>query len=104
MQPVNVVAMIETKPGMRSTVLEHFKANVPAVHAEKGCLEYNAVIDTEGVGNFQAKLGENTFAVIEKWESLDDLMAHAGSDHMKAYSKKVKDMIANRAVHILSPT
>ena len=103
MQPVNVVAMIDAKPGKRAAVLEAFKANVPAVLAEQGCIEYNAVVDTEGVGSFQAKIGEDSFAVIEKWESLDALMAHAVSDHMKAYGAKTKDMIANRSIHILSP-
>ncbi len=103
MQPVNVIAMIEAKPGMRSEVLQLFKENVPAVLAEQGCIEYTAVIDTEGVGGFQAKIGENSFAVVEKWESMDALMAHAVSDHMKAYGAKTKDMIENRAIHILSP-
>lgn len=102
MQIVNVVAMIETKPGMRDEVLSMFKANVPAVLAEQGCIEYGAVIDTEGVGGFQAKIGENSFAVIEKWESMDALMAHAVSDHMKAYGAKTKDMLENRSIHILS--
>ncbi|MCC3306574.1 putative quinol monooxygenase [Sneathiella sp. HT1-7] len=101
MQPVNVVAMITTKPGKRDEVLTAFKANVPAVHAEKGCIEYNAVIDMDGVGGFQAELGENSFAVIEKWESMDALMAHAASDHMKAYGAKTKDMLESRTIHIL---
>jgi quinol monooxygenase YgiN len=61
--------MITTKPGMRSQVLDLFKANVPAVLAEKGCIEYSAAIDTEGMGGFQAQLGDDSFAVIEKWES-----------------------------------
>ncbi|MCF8466032.1 MAG: antibiotic biosynthesis monooxygenase [Sneathiella sp.] len=103
MKPVNVVAMITTKPGMREAVLTAFKANVPAVHAEQGCIEYSAVIDMEGVGSFQAKLGENSFAVIEKWESMDALMAHAASDHMKAYGAKTKDMLESRSIHILTP-
>lgn len=101
MQPVNVVAMITTKPGKRDEVLTAFKANVPAVHAEKGCIEYNTVIDMDGVGGFQAELGENSFAVIEKWESMDALMAHAASDHMKAYGAKTKDMLESRTIHIL---
>ncbi|MDF2365910.1 putative quinol monooxygenase [Sneathiella sp.] len=101
MQPVNVVAIITAKPGKREEVLTAFKANVPAVHAEKGCIEYNAVIDMDGVGGFQAELGENSFAVIEKWESMDALMAHAVSDHMKAYGAKTKDMLDSRTIHIL---
>ena len=39
--------------------------------------------------------------VIEKWESMDDLKAHGASEHMKAYSAKNKDLLANRAVHVL---
>ncbi len=103
MQPVNVIAIITAKPGKRDAVLAAFKDNVPAVHAEKGCIEYNAVVDMEGIGGFQAKLGENSFAVIEKWESMDALMAHAVSDHMKAYSAKTKDMLESRTIHVLTP-
>ncbi|MFC4271088.1 antibiotic biosynthesis monooxygenase [Sneathiella chungangensis] len=103
MQPVNVIAIITAKPGKRDAVLAAFKDNVPAVHAEKGCIEYNAVIDMEGIGGFQAKLGENSFAVIEKWESMDALMAHAVSDHMKAYGAKTKDMLESRTIHVLTP-
>ena len=103
MQPVNVVAIITAKSGMRDAVLEAFKANVPAVHAEQGCIEYNAVVDMPGVGSFQAKLGDDTFVVLEKWESMDALMAHAASDHMKAYGKKTKDMLESRKIHILTP-
>ncbi|TNE33907.1 MAG: antibiotic biosynthesis monooxygenase [Alphaproteobacteria bacterium] len=103
MSAVNVVAIITAKPGKRAEVLAAFKDNTPAVHAEEGCLEYNAVIDTEGLGGFQTKLGEDAFAVIEKWASMDALMAHAGSDHMKAYGKKTKDLLESRVIHVLSP-
>ncbi|WP_334129472.1 putative quinol monooxygenase [Sneathiella sp.] len=99
--PVNVIAHITAKPGKREEVLAAFKANVPAVLAEKGCIEYNAVIDMEGVGSWQAKLGEDSFAVIEKWETMDDLMAHAASAHMKAYGAKTKDLLDKRVIHIL---
>jgi len=103
MKPVNVIAILTTKPGLRDDVLSAFKENVPAVHAEDGCIEYGAVVDMEGVGGFQTKLGENSFAVVEKWESMDALMAHAGSDHMKAYGKKTKDMLESRIIHVLNP-
>ncbi|MFT6557034.1 MULTISPECIES: putative quinol monooxygenase [Sneathiella] len=99
---LNIVAMITTKPGKRAEVLEAFNANVPAVLAEKGCIEYAAVVDAEDIGPFQAKLGENCFAVIEKWESKEALMAHAVSPHMKEYGKKTKDMVEDKAIHILS--
>ena len=102
MSLVHIVAVITAHSGKREEILSAFKKNVPLVHQEDGCIEYGAVIDTENVGPFQAKLGENTFFVIEKWESLDHLMAHATSDHMKSYAAKTKDLIANRQIHVLS--
>ncbi len=96
---VHVIAIITAKPGRRDEVLGHFRANVPAVRAEAGCIEYGATVDTDG-GPF-AKFGPDTFVVIEKWESMDHLKAHAASEHMKAYGAKTKDLLANRAVHVL---
>jgi len=103
MTMVNVVAVITAKPGLRAEVLALFKANVPAVHAEDGCIEYGATIDTPDVGPFQAPFGEDTLVVIEKWASLDALMAHAAAPHMKEYGAKTKDMLAERVIHITSP-
>ncbi len=100
---IHVVAIITAKPGQRAAILEAFRANVPAVHAEAGCIEYGPATDAEGVGSFQTKFGPDTFLVIEKWESLDHLKAHAGSPHMAAYGAKTKDLIASRVIHVLSP-
>ncbi len=102
MSMVHVIAVITAKPGMRGQVLELFNANVPAVKAEDGCIEYGATIDADGVGGFQTKFGEDSLVVIEKWASLDALKAHAGSDHMKAYGAKTKDMLADRVIHVMS--
>ena len=103
MSMVHVLAMITAKPGQRDAILEAFKANVPAVHAEDGCIEYGAAVDAEGVGSFQTEFGPDTFVVVEKWESLDALKAHAASPHMAAYGAKTKEMIASRVIHVLSP-
>ena len=100
---IHVIAVITAKPGLRATVLEAFRANVPAVKAEQGCIEYGAAVDLENGPGFQKKYGDDTFVVIEKWESLDALKAHAAAPHMAAYGAKTKDMLASRAVHILSP-
>jgi quinol monooxygenase YgiN len=103
MQMVHVLAVITAKPGLRARILEAFHANVPAVLAEDGCIEYGAAIDTDGVGGLQTKFGDDTFVVVEKWQSLDALKAHAAAPHMAAYGAKTKDMIANRVIHVLSP-
>jgi quinol monooxygenase YgiN len=100
---IHVLAIITAKPGMRGAILEAFRANMPAVHAEKGCLEYGPAIDAEGAGGMQAKFGPDAFVVIEKWESLEALRAHAASPHMAAYAAKTREMIASRTIHILSP-
>ncbi len=76
---IHVIAIITAKPGKRDEILKNFKANVPAVHAEKGCIEYGATVDVDG-GPF-AKFGPDTFVVVEKWETMDDLKAHGASEH-----------------------
>jgi quinol monooxygenase YgiN len=100
---IHVVAIITTNPGQRETVLQAFRANVPAVHAEDGCIEYGATVDAKA-GQFQTKFGPDTFVVVEKWASLDALKAHVASPHMAAYAAKTKPMIAKRVIHVLSPT
>ena len=100
---IHVIAVITAKPGMRDTILTHFRANVPAVKAEQGCIEYGAAVDAENALAFQAKYGPDTFLVIEKWESMDALKAHAAAPHMAAYGAKTKEVIASRVIHILQP-
>ena len=101
---IHVVAIITAKPGKREEILQAFRANVPAVHAEKGCIEYGPATDAEGIGGFQTKFGPETFVVLEKWESPDALKAHAAAPHMAAYAAKTKDLIASRVIHVLWPT
>jgi len=100
---IHVVAIITAKPGQRAAILEAFRANIPAVRAEDGCIEYGPAIDAEGLGSFQTKFGPDTFVVIEKWRDNDALKAHAAAPHMAAYAAKVKELIASRVIHVLSP-
>jgi len=100
---VHVIAMITAKPGERGAILEAIRANLPAVRAEHGCIEYGPAIDADNAGSFQTKLGTDTIVVIEKWADVAALHAHAVAPHMKAYAAKVKDLIAGRAIHVLSP-
>jgi quinol monooxygenase YgiN len=97
---IHVLAVITAKPGMRDAILQEFRANMPAVHAEAGCIEYGPAIDTD---NSPAKYGQDSFVVIEKWESPEHLRAHAASPHMAAYGAKTREMVASRVIHILTP-
>jgi quinol monooxygenase YgiN len=98
---IHVVAIVTAKPGKREEILRAIRANLPAVRAEKGCIEYGPAVDAEGIGPFQTKAGPDTIFVIEKWADADALRAHAAAPHMAAYAAKVKDLIASRAIHVL---
>lgn len=100
---VHVIAVITAKPGKRDEILRHFHANIPAVLAEQGCIEYGPAIDADPALPVQTKYGPDTFVVIEKWESMDALQAHAVAPHMKAYAATTRELIAERVIHVLSP-
>jgi quinol monooxygenase YgiN len=100
---IHVLAVVTAKPGLRDSILAAFRANVPNVLAEQGCIEYGAAVDAENALPFQTRYGPETFVVVEKWESMDALKAHAAAPHMAAYGAKTKEMIASRVIHILSP-
>ena len=100
---IHVLAIITVQPGQRSAVLEQFRANMPAVLAEPGCIEYGPAIDMEGAPSHVAALGPDSFVVVEKWQDAAALAAHAVAPHMKAYGERMKDMLVSRVVHVLSP-
>jgi quinol monooxygenase YgiN len=101
---IHVLAIVTAKPGLREKILAIFRANMPAVHAEKGCIEYGPAVDAEGALPVQTNLGPDTFVVVEKWENVEALRAHAASPHMAAYAAKTREMIQSRIIHVLSPT
>ena len=101
---IHVIAVITAKQGKREQILEHFRANVPNVLAEPGCIEYGAAVDADGAPPIQARWGADTFLVIEKWESMDALRAHAAAPHMAAYAAKTRELVASRVIHILTPS
>ncbi|MCO5120163.1 MAG: antibiotic biosynthesis monooxygenase [Burkholderiaceae bacterium] len=98
---IQVLAIITAKPGQRDAVLEAFRANMPAVRAEAGCIDYAPAIDVDALGKYQQMLGPDTFVVLEKWESIDALKAHARAPHMAEYAAKTRDLIADRKIHVL---
>ena len=97
---IRVVAILTAKPGRREEFIALFKANIPAVLQEKGCTEYMPVVDDEGSS---AKMGPDAVVIIETWEDMAALEAHRVAPHMVAFGKATKDLLASRAVHVLSP-
>ena len=99
---INVIASIRVREGKRAELLEIFKANVPAVRAENGCIDYYPTVDVDA--NFDHPPQEkdpDLVTVIEKWESLAALGAHTKASHMLAYREKVKDLVAGLSIKVL---
>ncbi len=97
---INVLASIRIKTGSLPAFLEIFRANIPKVRTEKGCIEYFPAVDID-TGLPPQVLDENMVTVIEKWESVEALRDHLASPHMLAYRDKVKDMVAGLSLKVL---
>jgi quinol monooxygenase YgiN len=98
---IHVFATVTTQPGQREAVLALFNKNRPAVLAEAGCVSYEAVVDVPDFGGFQTPLGNDTFAVVERWESTEALKAHAASAHMAEYARNTAPLLARRTINVL---
>lgn len=97
---IHVIASISIKEGRRAEFLDIFKANVANVVKEKGCIEYRPTIDAHTDIEPQQR-DENLVTIIEKWESLDALMAHLTAPHMLVYREKVAAMVAKVRLKVL---
>src|SRR5258707_6911139 len=94
---IHVIAIITAKPGKRDEVLGHFRANMPAVHAEHGCIEYGPVIDSEGGPG--AKFGADSFVFVGKTAHLYPLQAHPASPPPGPYPRTTQDLPAHHQNH-----
>lgn len=97
---VTVIASISLKPDCMQDFMRVFRANVPQVRAEAGCIEYYPTIDVPADLPPQ-KLEENVVTVIEKWESVDALHEHFKAAHMASYRENVKDMVQGVSIKVL---
>lgn len=95
------LVIITAKPGCRGDVLRVYKAVIPKVLEEKGCIQYIAAKDLY-YGPAQSLLGEESFALIGMWESLEEFEAHAVSGHMEACRSRVEEIVVDRTFHLVS--
>ena len=100
---IHVIATINVKPGQRDALLAEFHRIVPLVRAEAGCIEYGPTVDVASGLTVQGPLRENVAVIIEKWASLDALMAHTQAPHMAEYRVRVKDYVESVQLQILAP-
>lgn len=100
MSEVSVVASVRVKPGQVESFLEIFRANVPNVLAEDGCLEYAPAVDLDS-GMAAQELAPEIVTILERWASLDALKAHAVAPHMLAYREQVKELVEGVSLKVL---
>lgn len=96
-----VVASIHIKDGHVPEFIDIFKANIPHVLAEEGCIEYTPTVDLP-TGLAPQAMDANVVTVLEKWRSLEDLKRHLGAAHMLAYREKVKGLVSDVSLTILT--
>lgn len=100
---IQVIATIELKPGCRAEFLEEFRKIVPLVRDEVGCQEYVPFIDLQAPFGTIAPKREDTVVVIEKWSTIEALENHLVAPHMMAYRPKVKHLLENVRLQVLTP-
>jgi len=100
---IHVIATIKVKPGMRDNYLGVLKDAVSQTRAEKGCIAYVPTVDVESGLPVQVDIRPDVVTIVEAWESLDDLKARLTAPHMLIYREKVKDLIKNISLHVMTP-
>ncbi|MDE2251828.1 MAG: antibiotic biosynthesis monooxygenase [Gammaproteobacteria bacterium] len=98
-----VVATVELRPGARERFLAELAALAPVVLRETGCIEYWPTVDVASGLGAQVPLRSDVVTIVEKWESLPALAAHAVAPHMQAYRLRVVDLVAKTALQVLAP-
>jgi len=97
---IHVLASITVKASELEAFLEIFKANVPNVLEEEGCVEYSATVDFPTELPIQES-NENVVTVVEKWETFAHLEAHFTAPHMLEYKAKVEGLVEDVSLKIL---
>ncbi len=100
---IYVIATIDLLPGKRDAFLTEFKKNLAAVRAEDGCIAYGPAVDADTGFATQFKTGPDRLTVMEQWDSVDALKAHAVAPHMKTYRAATKEFVVGMELRILSP-
>ena len=97
---ITVIASITIQQSRIQEFLEHFKAIVPDVLRETGCIEYYPAVDIQ-TGLPPQVLDGNVVTIIEKWQSVAALQAHLTTPHMRQYQERVKELVASVSLKVL---
>lgn len=97
---IYVVATIELAPGMRDQYLQAQQKLLPLVRAEKGCVEYTPTVDASFGDPPKTPPRDNVVVMHEKWQTMDDLRAHAVAAHMKDFRGQTKGLVTSLKVDV----
>ena len=97
---IHVLASITVQASERDDFLKIFKANVPEVLEEEGCVEYSATVDFQTEVPIQ-ETNANIVTIVEKWETFPHLEAHFTAPHMLKYKAEVEGMVEDVSLKIL---
>jgi|ERR1700730_6801006 len=82
---LRVVARVKALPGKVDTVRSILLELIEPTRREEGCIIYELL---------QNKVDPTDFTFVEEWQSESSLNSHAASDHLRAVSEKLRDVIA----------
>lgn len=97
---IHVFASIRVREGCLAEYLARFKENVPNVLAEPGCIAYSPCVDAPTGWKMQA-LDERRVAVVERWESMEALQAHARAPHMAEFRAKAGHLVESTSLQVV---
>lgn len=100
---IHVLAFVELHPGKRAAWLAEFARLAPLVHAEDGCLAYEATIDADPPHPRAAAVGADGVVVVERWRDMAALTAHGNAPHMRAWREATKDYTKGMTLRVLAP-
>lgn len=95
MSDLNVVAVINAKPGSEPMVLDALRALTTPTLAEEGCRGYDL---------YESAATPGTYVTVEKWRSQADLDAHLQTAHVAtAFAAAGDSLVAPPSIHPLVP-
>lgn len=97
---IHVFASIRVREDCLAEYLARFKENVPNVLAEPGCIAYCPCVDAPTGWKMQA-LDERRVAVVERWESMEALQAHARAPHMAEFRAKAGHLVESTSLQVV---
>ena len=94
MSDLDVVAVIEAKPGSEGEVKAALQELASATRDEDGCISYDLKVAADK---------PTTFLTVEKWRSAEDLDSHMNSAHIaKAFEVAGPHLAAAPAIYPLA--